>query len=259
MAIRKSVLRQVINEEIRRIVNEGVDDPGILKMVFLAGGPGSGKSYVADELFGIPHNMKLQKFSAGGLKVVNSDNEFEKKLRDNGIDPKDLARIEKEDPVLWAYIQGENPESLRNQAKAQSKKFKGFYTKGRLGMIIDGTGKSYEKISKQKKQAEEFGYDTYMVFVNTSLEVARERNQNRSRTVPEDVLVDSWNEVQNNLGAFQRLFGNTSFTIVDNNEHKPIDNAIQKAINEFMRRPIRNPIGKKWVEDARKLKRAKAI
>ena len=35
-------------------VNEGVNDPGILKAVFLAGGPGSGKTYVTRGLFGIP-------------------------------------------------------------------------------------------------------------------------------------------------------------------------------------------------------------
>ena len=35
-------------------VNEGINDPGIFKAVFLAGGPGSGKTYVAKQLFGIP-------------------------------------------------------------------------------------------------------------------------------------------------------------------------------------------------------------
>ena len=31
---------------------------------------------------------------------------FEKGLKDNGIDPKDLARIEKEDAELWDKITG---------------------------------------------------------------------------------------------------------------------------------------------------------
>ena len=29
------------------VINEGVYDPGIFKAIFLAGGPGSGKSFVA--------------------------------------------------------------------------------------------------------------------------------------------------------------------------------------------------------------------
>ena len=36
------------------ILTEGVYDPGIFKAVFTAGGPGSGKSYVATNIFGIP-------------------------------------------------------------------------------------------------------------------------------------------------------------------------------------------------------------
>ena len=37
------------------LLTEGVYDKGIFKAVFLAGGPGSGKSYVAKQLFGIPN------------------------------------------------------------------------------------------------------------------------------------------------------------------------------------------------------------
>ena len=50
---------------------------------------------------------------------------------------------------------------------------------GRLGMIIDGTGHEYGKIQKNKKQhMKRLGYDTYMVFVNTSLDVfAKERKK----------------------------------------------------------------------------------
>ena len=53
---------------------EGVNDPGIFKAIFLAGGPGSGKTFVAQKLFGIPDGLTT---SAGGLKLVNQDTEFE--------------------------------------------------------------------------------------------------------------------------------------------------------------------------------------
>ena len=62
----------VIN--LKRLLTEGVFDKGILKAVFMAGGPGSGKSYVASQLFGIPKKINV---SASGLKTVNSDTEFE--------------------------------------------------------------------------------------------------------------------------------------------------------------------------------------
>jgi predicted kinase len=125
-------------------------------------------------------------------------------------------------------------------------------------MIIDGTGHEYTKIDKLKKHAESLGYDTYMVFVNTSLEVAKERNLQRDRVLPDELLTKSWQDVQNNLGKFQNLFGG-NFRIVDNTVYKPIGKDVQKAINQFIRKPIYNRIGKKWIETARALKNANLI
>ena len=261
MSIKESILAQMIIE--------GVDDPGILKCVFMAGGPGSGKSFTAMEIFGIDKKLKSS-FSATGLKNVNSDSAFETLLKKNGIDPKDLARIEKEDAELWNKITGSGSKagfgkikvarsslvpkiSLRDRAKQLTQKQKAFYEAGRLGMIIDGTGHRYEKIAKLKKHAESLGYDCYMVFVNTSLKVAQERN--KERVLPDDLLSKSWQDVQNNLGKFQNLFGG-HFRIVDNTVYKPITREVQKAVNKFVRKPIYNRIGRKWIENAKALKKA---
>jgi predicted kinase len=236
---------------VEQMIIEGVDDPGILKCVFMAGGPGSGKSFTAMEIFGIDKKLKTS-FSSTGLKSVNSDSAFEKGLKDNGIDPKKLADIEKNDAELWNKI-ANNDDSIRNKAKALTKKQKSFYEAGRLGMIIDGTGHVYSKIQKNKKYAESLGYDTYMIFVNTSLEVAKERNQNRDRVLSDELLTKSWSDVQNNLGKFQNLFGG-NFRIVDNTVYKPIGKQVQKAVNAFVRKKVYNPIGKKWIQTARALK-----
>ena len=248
MNIKESILEQMITE--------GVDDPGILKCVFMAGGPGSGKSFTAMEIFGIDKKLKLS-FSSTGLKSVNSDSAFEKGLKDNGIDPKKLADIEKNDAELWNKISN-NDDSIRNNAKRLTQLQKKFYEAGRLGMIIDGTGHQYGKIQKNKKYAESLGYDTYMVFVNTSLEVAKERNQNRDRVLSDELLTQSWNDVQNNLGKFQNLFGG-NFRIVDNTVYRPIAKDVQKAVNQFVRKPVYNQIGKKWIETARALKKSNLI
>ena len=241
---------------LEQLIIEGVDDPGILKCVFMAGGPGSGKSFTAMEIFGIDKKLKSS-FSSYGLKSVNSDSAFEQGLKKNGIDPKDLARIEKEEPELWDKITA-TPGGIRDRAKQLTAKQKKFYEAGRLGMIIDGTGHVYSKIQKNKKYAESLGYDTYMVFVNTSLEVAKERNLKRDRVSPDDLLEKSWKDVQNNLGKFQNLFGG-NFRIVDNTVYKPISGQVQKAVNSFIRKKVYNPIGKKWIETARALKRNNLI
>ena len=122
MSIKESIILQMISE--------GVDDPGILKCVFMAGGPGSGKSFTAMDIFGIDKNL-ISSFSSTGLKQVNSDRAFETLLKRNGIDPKDLARIEKEDKELWDKIT-KDTGSMRTKAKELTKKQKAFYESGRL-------------------------------------------------------------------------------------------------------------------------------
>lgn len=248
LSIKESILEQ--------LMIEGVDDPGILKCVFMAGGPGSGKSFVANEIFGV--GKGLISAAASGLKIINSDAAFEAGLKKHGINPKDLAKIEKENPELWDKIAGPSEDSIRNKAKKLTNTQKSFYEAGRLGMIIDGTGHEYDKIAKLKKKAEELGYDTYMVFVNTSLEVALERNKNRGRTLGDELVTKSWKACQENLGKFQQLFGG-NFMIVDNTVYKPIEKLVQKAVNSFIRKPIYNQIGKNWITTARLLKKANLI
>ena len=251
-------LKQLKKELFLEMITEGVDDPGILKCIFLAGGPGSGKSYTAKEIFGVGKGA-FSSVSAGGLKLVNSDIAFEKALKDNGINPKDLGKIEKEDPELWDKIAGEeNPNSIRNQAKGLTKQQQSFYEAGRLGMIIDGTGDEVTKIKKKVEHAESLGYDCYMVFVNTSLEVAQARNKNRGRVLSDDLVTQIWKACQENLGKFQTIFSGR-FVIVDNTEYKPVSNTVQKQVDSFLRKPIYNQIGKKWITTARMLKNLNLI
>jgi len=241
--------------KLKDILNEGVYDPGILKCIFLAGGPGSGKSKVSKEIFQI---QGIASFSASGLKSVNSDTAFEHQLKKSGIDPKELAKIEKEDPQLWKNIT-EDPNGVRELAKQTTQKIKAFYEEGRLGMIIDGTGDDVLKIQKQKQRAESLGYDTFMVFVNTSLEVAKYRNSMRDRVLPENLLIPIWKECQNNLGKFQSMFGG-NFRIVDNSKDgNNVTKDIKKQVDNFISSPIQNAMGKKWVTTQLALKNANII
>ena len=246
-------LKEVQTKLFVELITEGVDDPGILKCIFLAGGPGSGKSFTAKEIFGVGKS-DIASVSAGGLKILSSDTAFEQALKKNGINPKDLADIEKNDPNFWAYIAGEKGDSIRNKAKEITQKQQAFYEAGRLGMIIDGTGDEVLKIRNKMDKAEKLGYDCYMVFVNTSLEVAIKRNAERSRSLPESLVREIWSKCQENMGKFQGMFGN-NFIIVDNTEYHPISKSVQKQVDTFLRKPIQNPIGKKWILGARQLKK----
>ena len=124
------------------IFDEGVNDPGIFKAVFLAGGPGSGKTFVAGGLFGIPDKVNV---SAYGLKMVNQDTELERFLKkyfgttDLDNMPDDLFR-QITDPSYSAY------SGTRGHAKALSKQRLKLYSQGRLGVIVDGTGHKFSEV-----------------------------------------------------------------------------------------------------------------
>ena len=205
-------------------LQEGLNDPNIFKAFFLAGGPGSGKSYV------------VRKTTGGtGLRVVNSDPAFEKLLKDAGMSLK---------------MAGDDPrrDEVRGKAKELTKKIGKNYIEGRIGLIIDGTGKKYDGIAKQKAELESIGYDCYMIFVNTSLDVALERNLKRERTVPEDITIRSWRSVQNNIGKFNNLFKN-GMIIVDNNKaDEDIILSVFRRVKTLLKNKVTNRRAHQWMD-----------
>ena len=204
-------------------LQEGLNDPNIFKAFFLAGGPGSGKSYVVRKTTG-----------GSGLKIVNSDDAFEKYLKDAGIS----LKMSTNDP---------RRDEVRDKAKRITKARQANYVEGRIGLIIDGTGKDYDKISKQSVQLRQLGYDTHMIFVNTSLDTALARNAKRDRTVPESIVVKSWNDVQSNIGKFSQHF-RQNFLVVDNNDAtEDVMTPVFKQIKGLLRKKVKSPIAKQWV------------
>ena len=241
-------LKDLLNETT---VLEGVNDPSILKAVFLAGGPGSGKSAVAKQLFGMPTSGGTTQ----GLKNVNSDRFFEFMLQKKGIST-DLASLSPEE-FERATVGAESPRMV---AKGMLKTAERLYVAGRLGLLIDGTGDDVEKIQSYKDiLQDDFGYDTFMVFVNTPLEIALQRNNKRERKLPKNIVVDSWNEAQKAKDVYKKLFGSNFVEIINDKstpDGKPdIDPQLDKAVRRYVSQPVKNPIGLKWIESA-KLKEA---
>ena len=224
----------LINEVISNIkLDEGPNDPNIFKAIFLAGGPGSGKGFVVDNLMG---------GTSTGLKIVNSDDVYEKLAQIQDMDLKD--------PEVVASPQGQD---TREKAKRLTKAREGNYLDGRLGLIIDGTAKDVIKTKRQKERLESVGYDTMMVFVNTNMEVAQQRNKMRPRQLPDEMVTKMWHAVQDNMMKFQQLFGNENFHIIDNSggledpERKENFVTVEKAIRRFVNEPPRKPQAKSWL------------
>jgi len=243
--------------KLSELLHEGINDPGILKAVFLAGGPGSGKTYVAKGLFGIPERLNI---SQSGMKMVNSDKELKHLLNKYGFGT-DLDSLP--DEVFSNLTNPKDPQysGLRTYAKELTKERQRLYAQGRLGMIIDGTGDDYQKIAREKKELEDIGYDTYMIFVNTTLEVALDRNEKRDRVLPQHIVADSHKEVVRNIGGFQGLFGSSNFMVVDNNQYRTEEEAtkrfnmlVKKGLGKFIKAPVKNKRGQAWIRHNKILK-----
>lgn len=238
---------------VRGQLNEGINDPGKLKAIFLAGGPGSGKDFVMNKAL-----------VGNGLREINSDTAFEFLMKKHNLDPMmpEKERVER--------------EIVRGRAKNITNKKEINSLTGRLGLIVNGTADDLEKIKSVKAELEDLGYDTMMVFVNTTDEVSKQRNFERGqagvRKVPDgtdeqgnpdgsqNIRKEKWDLAQKNLGAFMNLFGKDNFTVIDNTadtrkvtpeQKEKIEadfNRVRRMAMQFAQAPLKNKRGKDWVQ-----------
>lgn len=211
--------------EFSQPLDEGVHDPNIFKAVFMAGSPGSGKTTIANQLFG-----------GTGLKSLNVD-DFYNFMRQT---QKTTGTPEVDYVTAWQKY---------NKRETH-------YLDGRLGLIIDGTGKNPTVMNDIKTKLEGLGYETAMVFVNTSLETSIERAERRAsqpgkdfgREINTSFIKDTWLRVQKGLGQLQGMFGNRFF-IIDNNRGKPDTQYVQKSISKWLTSPPQSHIAKEWIKN----------
>ena len=214
--------------KFQQYINEGVYDPSIFKAFFLAGGPGAGKSWVS-----------ARALSGMGLKVINSDNAFASKLKKEKMSLDFATHDEKE--II-------KRDKIRTKAKQVAGMQLGLALEGRLGIIIDSTARDVEKIQQEAQNLRTIGYDIHMVFVNTSLEVALERNKTRPRVLPDAVVINSHKQIQKNMGRLQRIFGVRNFVVVDNNEvAQDVNPTVHKRIRGMVNRAPTSYQAVRWI------------
>lgn len=214
-------------KQYKDFVNEGPNDPAIFKAIFLAGGPGSGKSFMVGQT----------SLAAHGFKIVNSDVAFEKAMDKAGLTM---------DPETIFSTQG---QAIRDKAKRLTGIQFERYVEGRLGLVIDGTGKDEEKIRNQAMNLKALGYDVAMIFINTDLDTAIKRNGERPRSLPTTTVVTLWKAVQKNIGRFQGFFKN-NMLILDNSDGTQLTNVAQQGFKwgkAFADKPVTNPKAIKWI------------
>ena len=215
--------------DFQQYIAEGVYDPNIFKAFFLAGGPGSGKSWVSERTL-----------SGIGLKVINSDNAF-------------ALALNKEKMSLNMATQDAKEIARRDEIRAKAKARTGVQLKlaleGRLGLILDSTARDIARIESEANTMKHIGYDVHMIFVNTSLEVALKRNQMRARKLPDAIVITNHKTVQQNIGKLQRLFGTSNFIIVDNNKvAEDVNPSVFKAIRRMVTKKPTSYQAVSWIK-----------
>ena len=232
-------IKEDINQSFQDILLEGVHDQGIFKAVFLAGGPGSGKDYV------LSNTLEGQ-----GLVEINSDKALEFLMDKKGLD-KTMPSTEKD-----------KRDIVRTRAKSITELKQRLALLGRNGLIINGTGDDFEKISRIKEKLEELGYESAMILVNTDDEISKQRNIERGtrggRTVPEDVRKAKWENVQNSRPEFAKLFGDKYMEFDNSQDLREAPPEVVKAkkdellqlytnVKEFVAQPPQTETSQEWV------------
>lgn len=207
---------------LKSYLNEGINDVGVFKAVFMAGHPGAGKTYT------------LSKIKSGSIepRVVNTDKLFFifKDWFDEG----------------WSEISPAVKDISLNQLA--------LYINSVLPLAIDGTAGKPEAILRRRGLIESFGYDTGMIFINTSLETALERAEKRGkghgRRVDPDFIKQSYDYIQKIKNWYRSKFDD--WLEINNDEgqlnNKVITNAFKHMSNFYMS-PIDNPVGRMHKEN----------
>ncbi len=165
------------------------------KAIFMIGGPGSGKSNIGKGL----------QLGRDGWKVVNQDIFIESEKAKQG-----LPEIEKDYTKEQRSKRAKIGAAGRKAAEAKMDK----YTKAGNGMVIDGTGASYNATMKKVNKLKEQGYEVFMVHAKTSNEVALERNRARKeRSLPDFIVKKTQESVNNNISQYKSDLGDNFIEI----------------------------------------------
>jgi len=203
------------------MVVEGINDKGIFKAVFLAGHPGAGKTTV------------LNKVKSGSIEPrwVNTDKVF---------------------PLFKEWWSTDWPKISKKVTTINKSQLAG-YVNSMLPLAIDGTAGVASTVMKRKHILESMGYDTAMIFVNTSLETsverALERTKKTGREVKPEFIKKVYSDIQKHKNFYRGKFD--TWMEIDNDEGELTPKIINNAFNfmgNFYNSPVQNPIGQEKIE-----------
>ena len=187
------------------------------KVIFMAGAAGAGKSSVIRKL----------KLEEQWFKIVNQDIALEWLSKNSGL-PTDMRDFTQEQAKEWGKLAYE----ARQIAIGKQSKYQG---RGD-GIIVDGTGASLTSMEAQVREFQNKGYDVQMIFVETELETALERNRARKeRSLHDKIVLKTWQQVLRNKNDFKELFGERFAEVQTDNltQDDPMPKGLVKKVDSF--------------------------
>lgn len=218
-------------------LQEDINDVALFKALFVGGIPGAGKSYTISKITD----------GAIGPRIVNTDKFIEFLSSKYGIPIS--VNTHKDD--LKAIIDS-SLESSRRQLS--------LYLSAMLPMIIDSTSNSIANLLRRKGQLESVGYDTCMVWVNTSLETALARAKTRDRHVDPGFIKQVHDLSEENKEFYKSKF---DLFIEINNDDGDLTDAVidnsHKAAKKFFMDALHNPVGRRHIEELKRTGHKKLV
>jgi len=205
---------------LEQYMTEGINDKGIFKAIFMAGAPGSGKTTVRSKLGG-------------------------------GIDPRTV------NTDTWTEFFGDPPwDEKGEKIKLLTTSQLTLYIKSMLPLWCDGTSSNPTNLMAREGLLSGIGYDTGMLWINTSLESSLERAKKRhergGRFVPEKTIISAFKQINDLKPFYKGRF--KYFVEVNNDTGELTDDVIIKAYKStgsFFSGDIINPVGRNRVEELR--------
>jgi predicted ABC-type ATPase len=241
-----------LREYIRQLILESKECKSP-KIIFMAGGPGSGKSHVIRSL-GLKQKMR----------VINPDDQYEASMKAECIPMDRESVMDEYMPIRSEYKAAEQSgdtetmsrlepdyERLRstlsrdmtlfNQARAQAKKDREACCLNKEDYVVDGTGGSLRDIKQQVVNAKESGYDVAMIYVHVPLKESQRRNRERSklktpgRTLTPRTVKRSWSAVDRNRLEYEKMFKSNFFLVINTEEESETSiNSIRSRVGRFL-------------------------
>ena len=182
--------------------------PKFGNVLIMAGGAGSGKGFVQQNLIG----LEGRTFDPDALKKLASKSplinkrvkdEFREDLKDLSSKLKDPENVSKLHAIIGDVLKLPNRREAAFFASVMTAA-----ADRKPNIIFDTTLSEAGKLQKLSSQVTELGYDKkniHIVWVVNDIEVAKKQNLERPRVVPTEILINTHRGASNTMGDILRM------------------------------------------------------